>query len=451
MVEILNRTWSETISDDQDFLIAAWKSQAPPRGLIMAGAEDSYFWDERGNRYLDFSSQYVFANLGFSEGRVINAIQEQMHTLPLAASSFVTEARARAAAAVASVTPGELDSIYFCTGGAEANEAAIKMARDITGRSLIVTRYRSYHGSTFGALSLSQDTRSWPWQPGVPGIVAGPACNPYRCHNALRNGSCPNCAEHSLDEFREVILNLGPTRIAGILVEPIVGANGVVIPPDGYFQGLRQLCDEYGILLIADEVMTGFGRTGRWFACEHWGVEPDIITMAKGLTAGYVPMGAVAIRSSLASAWQERPFIHGHTYSCHPLGCAAVSAAVSVYKEDDLVERSRVLGQELLASANLLMDRHPSVGDARGLGLFVGLELVRDRKTREPFGGDGTVPGNAKDQVLRALLDRGVFIMAGHASVLTLAPPLNVAREDITKAVDALDEVLIIADSQVVH
>ncbi len=437
---------------DQAHVIVPWKRQGAPRGASIVRAEGAFFWDAEGRQYLDFTSQFVFANFGHGERRVVEAIARQAAELPVMASSFVTEARALAAARIAAVTPGDLNRTFFSTSGAEANEAAMKMARDLTGRPLLLSRYRSYHGSTMGAMTLSRDPRSWPFEPGVPGVIYAPGCDPYRCPFAPPAGVCEDCAEHCVAALEAVVLAHGPARVAAIFVEPIVGANGVVVPADGYLEGLRALCDRWGILLVADEVMTGWGRTGRWFAVDHWGVVPDILTTAKGLTGGYVPLAATVVRESLASAWEGRPFVHGHTYSGHALGCAAAVAAIDVYEADGLIARSAELGEVLLDGARALMERHPSVGHVRGKGLFVGLELVRNRQTKEPMVAPerpGTGP-SPKEAVLARCWSEGLYIMPGQGSTIILAPPLSIERALLDEGLRLLDRALALADAAVV-
>ncbi|MDE2572178.1 MAG: aminotransferase class III-fold pyridoxal phosphate-dependent enzyme, partial [bacterium] len=287
-------------SQDAAHVLVPWKKQSGDRGAPIVKSEGCYFWDAQGTRYLDFTSQFVFTNFGHGEPRVLEAIKHQVDQLAVMASSFVTAPRAEAASKIAEVAPGDLGRVFFSTSGAEANEAALKMARDITGRPLVCSRYRSYHGSTFGAMTLSRDNRSWPFEPGVPSVIYAPTCDPYRCRHAPPGGRCTDCADHCADQLEDTLIWNDPQRVAAVILEPIVGANGVIVPAEGYIQRVREICDRYGILLIADEVMTGFGRTGRWFACEHWGVVPDIMTLAKGLTGGYIPLAATVVRDALA-------------------------------------------------------------------------------------------------------------------------------------------------------
>jgi taurine---2-oxoglutarate transaminase len=439
--------------DDARHVLVPWKRQGLERDVPIVRAEGVYFWDAEDRRYLDFTSQFVFTNFGHGEVRVIEAIGRQANQLPVIASSFVTEARANAAARIADVAPGDLNRVFFSTSGAEANEAALKMARDLTGRPLLCSRYPSYHGSTAGAMTLSRDDRSWPFEPGIPSVIYAPICDPYRCRLAPAGGRCTDCAEHCARSLEDVLLAHGAGRVAGIFLEPIVGTNGVIVPADGYLQLIREICDRYGILLIADEVMTGFGRTGRWFAVEHWGVVPDLMTVAKGLTGGYVPLAATIVREAHATYWTERPLVHGHTYSGHALGCAAAVAALDVYQEDQLVERSAELGTYLLEGARSLMERHPAIGDVRGKGLFVGLELVRDRRTKEPFVDPNrkTAMPSAKDRVLARAWNDGVYVMPGHGGTIILAPPLMVTREQIDEGLGVIDGALSLADAEAVR
>lgn len=441
---------TQIVDLDRRYVLTPWKMQGAERGAPIVRAEGVHFWDAAGRRYLDFTSMFMFANFGHTEPRVVRAIQEQAATLPVVASSFVTAARAEAGRLIAEVTPGDLNRTFFSPGGAEANEAALKMARDLTGRPIIIARYRSYHGSTMGAMTLSRDHRGWPFEPGIPGVVHAPTCDPYRCQFAPPGGRCADCAAHCARSLEEVVLANGPDRIAAVILEPIAGPHGVIVPADGYLGAVRELCDRHGILLIADEVMTGWGRTGRWFAVDHWGVVPDILTSSKGLTGGYVPMGATVVREPLARQWDERPLVHGHTYSGHALGCAAIVAAIGVYRDDRLVERAAELGEVLLSGAVALMDRHPSVGDVRGKGLFVGVELVRDRRTKEPFVDPArrTPSPSAKDRVLARCWDDGVYIMPGQGSAILLAPPLTITREQIEEGLAVLDAALAVADAE---
>jgi taurine--2-oxoglutarate transaminase len=439
---------------DAAHVLVPWTTQKASRDHVITRAEGPYFWDSNGKRYLDFSSQFVFSNFGHGEPRVVRAIVDQASSLVEVGSPFVTEPRAAAASLLAEVTPGDLNRVFFSTGGSEANEAAFKMARDVTKRPLVCSRYGSYHGSTYGSLTLSGYSSGWAFEPGVPGVVHVPVCNPYRCRHAPPGGRCEACGEHCASELEQTLISLGPERFAAIFLEPIPGSSGgVTVPGDGYLESVREICNRYGMLLVADEVMTGFGRTGAWFACDHWGVVPDIMTLAKGLTGGYVPMGATMLRESIASTWDERPLLHGLTYTGHTLGCAAAVASVGVYREDGLVERSREMGHYLLDKALQLQERHPCVGDVRGKGLFAALELVTNRKSKTPMVAGARHPSagqTIKQQVLAQLMSEGIYNFHGLSPhVIVVAPPLTITRDEIDVALDSMDRALVLADQEV--
>jgi taurine--2-oxoglutarate transaminase len=433
---------------ERQHVLYPWTRQGQLKPFVITRASGNYFWDAEGKQYLDFTSQFANANPGHADPRIVEAICEQAKTLPLVASPFASEPKARLAELLAEVTPGDLTKTLFSTGGAEANETAIKLCRLATDKFKIVSRYRSYHGSTQGAMTLTRDCRSWPNEPGIPGVVYAmdPYC--YRCPFGLEYPQCDlQCAQHVEDVIR---LQGGRRYVAGLIVEPIVGANGIVVPPDGYMQRLREICDRHEVLLIADEVMTGFGRTGEWFACDLWGIVPDIMTMAKGITGGYVPLGATVLRQPVATLFDEKVLSHGHTYSGHELACAAGIRTIQVYKEDNLIQRSREMGRLLLAKAEELKERHPSVGDVRGRGLFVGLELVKNRETKEPMV-DHLEPlprSTVKHAVLAEAMSRGVYMMHGMANVIFLAPPLTITEDEIERAMSVLDGALSIADRE---
>src|SRR5436853_802758 len=315
-------------------------------------------------------------NIGHGDERVIRAIKEQAEVLPYANPFMATDMRARLGAKLAEITPGDIDAFFFTNGGAEANENAIRIARMFSGRHKIAARYRSYHGGTAGALTLTGDPRRWAAEPGIPGVIRIPDF-----YHGIQKGS--DTTEEVLPRTEEILQLEGPQTVAAIIVEPVVGTNGVLIPPDGYMQGLRALCDKYGILLIADEVMAGFGRTGEWFSVNHWNVVPDLISMAKGLTSAYVQLGAKGRRREIADHFQKKDFWGGLTYNSHPLACAAALATIAVYEEDRLIENARSMGAVMRDRLEDLEGRHPSVGTTRSIGLFGVVELVRNRDTRE--------------------------------------------------------------------
>lgn len=435
---------------ERDYVLYPWQAQKGLNPIVLDHAKGNYFYDTTGKRYLDFTAQFVFSNLGHADERVVAAISQQAARLPTAASPFATEPKARLAKLLAEITPGDIKKSYFSTSGAEANEGAIKLARMATGKQKIIARYRAYHGSTMGAMALSNDYRNWACEPSIPSVIhcLDPYC--YRCPFGATYPNCDlQCAKHVEDIIR---FEGGAKRVAGFISETIVGANGIVVPPDGYWQKIREICDRYEMLLMADEVMTGFGRTGKWFAIEHWGVVPDVITMAKGVSSGYVPLGVTAMREWVAERFESQQWVHGHTYSGHALAMAAGIAAIEAYKADGLIQRSAEMGAHLMDRAIELQEKHPSIGDVRGKGLFVGLELVKNRKTKEPLHDglvDGVRPPTAKTRVLAQALQEGVYCLPGSVSVIMLAPPLTITKDEIDFAMEVFDRALAIADAEV--
>jgi len=425
-------------------VLHSWSVQNQISPLPVAGAEGRYFWDYDGNRYLDFASQLVNVNLGHQHPKVVAAIVEQAEKLTTIGPPMAHETRSELARLIAEVTPGDLTMSFFTNGGAEANENAIKLARWYTGRHKIVARYRSYHGATAGAITATGDPRRWFAEPGIPGVVRMLDPYTYRCP-AGHPDPCPVCT--GAPHLEEILQYEGPQNVAAVLMETIVGTNGVIVPPDGYFQAIREVCDRHGILLILDEVMAGFGRTGKWFGCEHWDVVPDIITVAKGINSGYVPLGAMVIREPLAEWVQDQYFAGGLTYSGHLLACASAIASIEALQEEGIVENSAAMGEALAAGLAGLQERHPSVGEIRGKGLFWGIELVRDRETREPL-----VPFNATGEdfapmagLMKAALERGLYLMT-HWNVIMVVPPLTITREELDEGIGILDDVLLLVD-----
>jgi taurine--2-oxoglutarate transaminase len=427
--------------------MVSWGAQkaANTNPLVVSEARGCWFWDSEGKRYLDFSSQLINSNLGHQHPKVIAAIKEQADKLCYIGPNFQNEARTTLAKMLAERTPGDLVKTLFTNGGAEANENAIKMARAYTGRQKIVTRYRSYHGATAAAMALSGDNRRWANEPSIPGVVRVHDSNPYNCRFA---GCGESCTMQCAYDIEDVINFEGPETIAAVLIEVVTGTNGIFVPPPNYIPYLRQLCDKYGILLIFDEVMTGFGRTGKWFAADHYGVTPDIMTFAKGVNCGYVPLGGAIVNQKLSDFFEDKVFWGGLTYSGHPLACAAGIATLEAYQEDGAIENSAKLGQKLLQELTALKEKHPSIGDVRGLGLFSAIELVKDQQTRE-----GLPAWNGKDSALtnklkNALMQRGVFVFCRY-NVLFLAPPLIITEDELMVGIQAVDEVLQIADEAV--
>src|ERR1700736_5887429 len=326
-------TGQEIVDLTKKHTLFEWSAQSKVDPIPVARAKGIYFWTPEGKRFIDFNSQLMSVNIGHGDERVIQAISEQAATLCYANPFMATEPRARLGAKLAELTPGDIDAFFFTNGGAEANENAIRIARLFTGRHKIGARYRSYHGGTAGALTLTGDPRHWAAEPGIPGVFRIPDF-----YHGVQKES--DTTEDVLARTEEILDLEGPKTIAAIIVEPVVGTNGILVPPDGYMQGLRSLCDKYGILLIADEVMAGFGRTGEWFAVDHWKVVPDLISMAKGLTSSYLPLGAVGMRHLIAQQYTDKVFYGGLTYNSHPMGCIAAVATIRVYEEDRLLENT---------------------------------------------------------------------------------------------------------------
>jgi taurine---2-oxoglutarate transaminase len=429
---------------DQKHVLHSWSVQSQISPLPVAGAEGRYFWDYDGKRYLDFASQLVNVSIGHQHPKVVAAIKEQADKLCTLGPPMAHEARSELARLLAEVTPGDLTMSFFTNGGAEANENAVKLARWYTGRHKVIARYRSYHGATAGAITLTGDPRRWPAEPGIPGVVRILDPYTYRCP-AGHPDPCPVCS--GAPHLEEILQYEGPDTVAAVIMETIVGTNGVIVPPDGYLRSIREVCDRHGIVLILDEVMAGFGRSGRWFACEHWDVEPDILTVAKGINSGYVPLGAMIVVERLAEWVQDKYFAGGLTYSGHVLACASAVASIEAFREEGIVENSAAMGDVLAEELPRLAQRHPSIGDVRGKGLFWGVELVRDRETREPL-----VPFNATGEaaapvtrIAKAAMERGLYLFV-HWNVVMIVPPLTITREELDEGLGVLDEVLAIAD-----
>jgi taurine--2-oxoglutarate transaminase len=427
---------------------ATWRRQRGWDPPLIVRAEGSRFWDHTGKEYLDLASQLIATNLGHGNRAVIDAIRAQAENLPYVAPSLGSRARAELSERLREVLPPELSHFFFTTSGTDANEAALKIARLATGRSKIVSRYRSYHGSTAASISVTGDPRRRPVQSlgGVPGTVFAPDCYCYRCPFGLEYPSCGvACAEYVDYQLEH------EGDVAAMILEPVVGTNGVIVPVPEYLPRIREITRRHGVLLIADEVMTGWGRTGSWFAVEHWKVTPDILTTAKGITGAYAPLGLAATTAALHDSFLDRYFAHGHTYEAHPLTFAPAVAAIEEYRRLGLLERSRREGEHLLARLREIASRHPSVGEVRGLGLFAAIELVRDRATREPFNRPvDLIEGRplVVDEVVQELRREGVYLM-GWISHLLIAPPLIIEREELDRGLDAVDRALARADAHV--
>jgi len=433
-------TGSEIVELCRRHTLFEWSAQAAVDPIPVAHAKGIYFWTPEGKRFIDFNSQLMCVNIGHGDERVVNAIKKQAETLPYANPFMATDVRARLGAKLAELTPGDIDAFFFTNGGAEATENAIRIARLFTGRHKIGARYRSYHGGTAGALTLTGDPRRWAAEPGIPGVFRIPDF-----YHGIQKGS--ETAEEVLARTEEILELEGTKTIAALIVEPVTGTNGVLVPPDGYIQGLRKLCDKYGILLIADEVMAGFGRTGEWFSVNHWNVEPDLMTMAKGLTSAYVQLGAVGMRRQIADHFQKNVFYGGLTYNSHPLACASALATIAVYEEDNLIENARRMGNVMHDLLEDLQRRHPSVGTTRSIGLFGIVELVRNRETLEPMA-----PFNSSSPEMQELgkyfRQEGLYTFVRWNTFFT-NPPLCITEAEMNEAFGIIDKALEITDRAV--
>jgi taurine--2-oxoglutarate transaminase len=439
---------ADVVASTKKLNYGTWRYQKTWSPLHIVDAEGCYFTDGAGKRYLDFSSQLMCVNIGHKNRAVIAAIEEQARTLAYVAPGFTTDVRAELSRLLLEVLPAGLDKFFFNPSGTESNEAAMKIARLFTGKSKIIARYRSYHGSTMASIAATGDPRRWPAEPSAKGhgVVFAPEVNCYDC--PIKH-EYPSCDIACADYLEHIIEN--ESDVAAVLVEPVVGTNGVLVPPPEYFPRLRQICDRHNVLLIADEVMSGWGRTGKWFAVDHWGVKPDILVTAKGITSAYLPLGLCATTSRIAEFFDDHLFAHGHTYEAHPLTLAPAIATIHEMQRMKLVERAAEMGPYLGEKLAGLKEKHASIGEVRGLGLFWAVELVKNRKTKqlmntmaEKVAGKPTVV----DQVAAEMMKQGVSVQAW-ISHFVIAPPLIVEKSDIDLGVAALDRALELADQRV--
>ena len=433
-------TGQEIVDLTRRHTLFEWSAQAAVDPIPVAHAKGIYFWTPEGKRFIDFNSQLMCVNIGHGDQRVIDAINKQAATLAYANPFMATEVRARLGAKLAEITPGDIDAFFFTNGGAEAVENAVRIARLFSGRHKIGARYRGYHGGTAGALTLTGDPRRWAAEPGIPGVFRIPDF-----YHGIKRGY--DTTEEVLARTEEVLELEGTKTIAALIVEPVTGTNGILIPPDGYLQGLRDLCDKYGILFIADEVMAGFGRTGEWFSIDNWNVKPDLITMAKGLTSAYVQLGAVGMRRHIADHFQNNVFFGGLTYNSHPLACAAALANLAVYEEDRLIENARRMGAVMRGLMAEMEKKHPSVGATRNIGLFGIFELIRNRETREPMA-----PFNGGSPEMAALgkhfRQEGLYTLV-RWNTFFCNPPLCITEAELREAFSIIDKGLEITDQAI--
>ena len=442
----IEATKTQAYLDDRAHVFHSWSAQGTLNPTEITGGEGSYFWDSSGKKYLDFTSQLVNLNIGHQHPKLVAAIQESAGKLCTVAPPFVNASRSEAARLITELAPGDLNMVFFTNGGAEAAEYAARMAKLHTGRHKILTTYRSYHGSTAGAIALTGDPRRWQNETGASGAVKFWGPYPYRSpfHSNSEQQECQRALQH----LEEVLMVEGPQTVAMIALETVVGTNGILVPPDGYLQGVREICNKHGIVMMCDEVMAGFGRCGEWFAVNKWNVTPDLICFAKGVNSGYIPLGGVVISQKIADTFRDRVFPGGLTYSGHPLACAAAVASINIFKEEKIVEHARMLGKDVIGPAlERMKAKHPSVGDVRGLGVFWAIELVKNRETREPY-----VPFNASGPDAKPMMDlivackeRNLWPFT-HFNRIHVVPPCNTPVEDVKTGLAIIDEVLDIAD-----
>ena len=442
----IEATKTQAYLDDRAHVFHSWSAQGTLNPTEITGGEGSYFWDSSGKKYLDFTSQLVNLNIGHQHPKLVAAIQESAGKLCTVAPPFVNASRSEAARLITEVAPGDLNMVFFTNGGAEAAEYATRMAKLHTGRHKILTTYRSYHGSTAGAIALTGDPRRWQNETGASGAVKFWGPYPYRSpfHSNSEQQECQRALQH----LEEVLMVEGPQTVAMIALETVVGTNGILVPPDGYLQGVREICNKHGIVMMCDEVMAGFGRCGEWFAVNKWNVTPDLICFAKGVNSGYIPLGGVVISQKIADTFRDRVFPGGLTYSGHPLACAAAVASINIFKEEKIVEHARMLGKDVIGPAlEKMKAKHPSVGDVRGLGVFWAIELVKNHETREPY-----VPFNASGPDAKPMMDlivackeRNLWPFT-HFNRIHVVPPCNTPVEDVKTGLAIIDEVLDIAD-----
>lgn len=433
-------------ADDRGHVFHSWSAQALIDPLPIAGGEGATFWDYEGNRFLDFSSQLVNLNLGHQHPDLVRAIQDQAGRLATIQPALANDVRGELARRIIEVAPDGFTKVFFTNGGADAVENAVRMARVVTGKRKVLSMYRSYHGNTSTAITLTGDPRRWANEPS-DGSVAH-FFGPYPYRSAFHSSSPEEETQRALEHLEQTIVLEGASTIGAIIIESVVGTNGVLIPPPGYLEGVRALCDKYGILWIADEVMVGFGRIGEWFAFQAWDAVPDLITFAKGVNSGYVPLGGVVISERVASHFDTVVFPGGLTYSGHPLACAPGVATFEVFERDGILERVRDLGSRVVAPRlQAMAERHASVGEVRGMGLFWAIELVKSRETREPLvpfnaSGSDAAPMGA---FAAACKKAGVWPFV-HFNRTHVAPPLIISEDDLVRGLDVIDRALDVAD-----
>ena len=430
-------------SNQRDYILQSWSKQGNMDPITVKRAEGIYFYDYEGNRFTDMSSQLVNLNLGFGNADIADAIKSQVDEFCFMGPSYAVESRSTLAEMIIKLLPDTFGKIFFTNAGADANENAIKIARMYTGRKKVFSRYRSYHGSSFGAGNLTGEPRRYPLEPGIPGFVK--FFDPYIYREPITFPSEEDATSFYLEKLREQIIYEGPDSVAAIVLETITGSNGIILPPKGYLPGVRKICDDYGIVMICDEVMSGWGRTGRMFAFENYDVVPDMVTFAKGVTCGYVPLGGVAVSKKIASYFDDHFLSCGLTYSGHPLACAAGVACVGYYTKADILRNVNIVGRCLAEKLEELREKHPCVGDVRYIGLFSCVELVKDKKTKEALVPYGQDPKRTMGKIVGMLKNRG-FMTYAHENMIFVCPPLIITKEQLIDELEKLDQVLHIVD-----
>lgn len=432
---------------DKEYNLHSWCAQGNLNPQVIVKAEGIYFWDSEGKKYYDMSSQLVNLNVGHGNKKIIEAIKNQADKMAFMGPGYAVDVRSLLAKKVIEKAPDNMGKVFFTLAGADSNENAIKIAKMFTGRNKIFSRYRSYHGASYGAANLTGEPRRYTCEPGIPGFVK--FFDPYIYRAGIEFNSEEEASKYFVDKLREQIIYEGEESVAAIFLETVTGSNGVIIPPKGYLKGVREICDEFGILMVCDEVMTGWGRTGKWFACENFDVKPDIITFAKGITCGYVPLGGVIIDKKIAEYFDSNTLMCGLTYNAHPLSCAAGLATLEVYEEENLIENSRNMGIVLGELLENIKEKHPSVGAVRYIGLFSAVELVKDKATRQALVPYGKDPEKIMSKIVGKLKDKG-FSTYSHENNIMIAPPLIITKEELEASMKILDEVLDFVDEYII-
>lgn len=432
-------TAEEIKQTQKQYVLQSWNKQRGLNPIPIEHCDNIYLYDYEGNRYADMSSLHVNMNLGYGNQDINNAIKTKLDRYAFISEAYADEDRAKLAKMIVELMPDNMGKVFFTNAGADANENAIKIARMYTGRNKIFSRYRSYHGSSFGAGNLTGEPRRFPLEPGVPGFIK--FMDPYLYRDNLPFATEEECTQFYLRKLEEQIVYENPDNVAAIIMETITGTNGIIIPPKGYLPGVRKICDKYGILMVCDEVMAGWCRTGKMFAFQNFDVKPDMVTFAKGVTCGYIQLGGVCVSKDIAAYFDDHVLSCGLTYNGHPLACAAGVACVNYYLEHDIAGHVTQVGQVLGELLEEMKAKHPSVGDVRYIGLFSAVELVKDKKTREPLVPYGKDPEGVMGKILGMLKEKR-FMTFGHENMILVAPPLIITEAQLREELAKLDEVL---------